>query len=216
MPHGVTRTAKILALGAFAVGKTTLVGAVSQIRPLRTEEVMTSAGIGIDDTPAPGKTTTTVAMDFGRLTLATGNGGVALYVFGAPGQPRFWRLWQGLAEGAIGLLLLVDVRRLDTTFEVLDQIESDPVCRDLPLVVAVNQFDDAPVYPLDQIRRALALDAPIPLLSCDARDPASSIAALCALVDHALARHPDHPRPPDHSHPPNRPDRLDQPLEGSR
>jgi len=172
------RPVKVLITGPFAVGKTTLVGTVSEIPPLRTEEVMTQASTGIDDLRGlESKTTTTVAMDFGRITLSDT---LVLYLFGAPGQRRFWDLWEGLLVGAIGLLVLVDTRRLDDSFEVLDQLEE----RRLPFAVAVNHFPDSEHYSDDEVREALDLLPTTPVVHCDARDPKSSLQALITLVTH--------------------------------
>jgi signal recognition particle receptor subunit beta len=174
----VVRPAKLLVVGAFGVGKTTLIGTVSEIRPLRTEETMTVASVGVDSLQGvEGKTTTTVGLDFGRITL----GPTALYVFGTPGQQRFWSLWDGLAEGAIGALVLIDLRRLDESFAVLDQLDTSGV----PYIVAVNKFPDTPAYADDEVRQALALPEAV-VVRCDARDFRSSVDALIALVTHAL------------------------------
>ncbi|MFV2174685.1 ATP/GTP-binding protein [Actinomadura sp. LOL_016] len=175
------RTAvKVLIVGHFAVGKTTYVGTLSEIRPLRTEERMTQAGATVDDlADIRGKTTTTVAMDFGRLTLSDD---LVLYLFGAPGQQRFTRLWNDLARGALGALILVDTARLDQSFAVMDIVER----QGLPYAVAVNHFEGAPSFPEEEVREALDLDPETPLVTCDARDHASSTKALISLVDHLL------------------------------
>jgi uncharacterized protein len=177
----VAQSVKILVVGAFGVGKTTLIGSVSEIPPLRTEETMTVASVGVDSLAGlDTKTTTTVAMDFGRVTLSQE---VVLYLFGTPGQRRFWDLWEGLADGAVGALVLVDPRRLEDSFEVLDQLE---LRTGMPFAVAVNEFPGAPRYATDRLRDALDLLPETPIMSCDARSRGSSAAALSTLVEHAL------------------------------
>jgi signal recognition particle receptor subunit beta len=168
---------KVVIAGPFGVGKTTIVGALSEIKPLNTEEVLTEAGTLVDDlTGVNEKTTTTTAIDFGRLTLP----GVVLYLFGAPGQTRFQVLWDELVRGALGVLVLADTRRIDESFAVLDLVENAGI----RYAVAVNHFPDSPDYPLESVREALDLDPGTPLMVCDARDPASARASLIALVEH--------------------------------
>ena len=175
-------TLKILVAGGFGVGKTTLVGAVSEIKPLRTEEYLTEAGRPVDDTTGvEGKTHTTVALDFGRITISPD---VVLYLFGTPGQDRFWFIWDELAQGAVGAIVLVDTRRLESSFPAVDYFER----RGVPFVAAVNRFFGECAYTEDEIRSALELTPEVPLVWCDARDRGSSKLALIALVRHALGR----------------------------
>ncbi|AQZ60572.1 GTP-binding protein [Nonomuraea rubra] len=170
---------KILVAGGFGAGKTTMVGAVSETRPLRTEEVLTDRGIGVDDlTSVEAKRTTTVAMDFGRITL--GNDYV-LYLFGTPGQERFWFVWDELAEGSLGAVILADTRRLADCFPSVDYFER----RGTPFVVAVNCFEGAPTFELDEVRLALQLNPSIPIIMCDARKRDSSREVLITLVKHS-------------------------------
>jgi signal recognition particle receptor subunit beta len=181
-PAPVPTAVKILVAGGFGVGKTTMVASVSEIRPLSTEEVLTDASSDVDDmSGVEGKTTTTVAMDFGRITI---DDEVVLYLFGTPGQARFWFLWDELALGALGAVVLADTRRLEDSFQSIDYFER----RATPFVVAVNCFDNAEQYTEDEVREALDLDPEVPLLLCDARSRASSKRVLISLVEHVVAR----------------------------
>ncbi|WP_433185747.1 GTP-binding protein [Actinoallomurus sp. CA-150999] len=171
---------KILVAGGFGAGKTTLVGTVSEIRPLRTEEALTSAGVGVDDTfGVAGKETTTVAMDFGRITFRNN---VALYLFGTPGQQRFWFMWDELAKGAVGAVVVADTRRLADSFAAIDYFEQ----RGTPFVVAVNCFDAAPRYDVHRVRAALDVDPSVPIILCDVRRRESAKLVLVSIVEHAL------------------------------
>src|SRR5882757_2091739 len=178
----VRTLAKVLVVGHFGVGKTTCIGSISEIEPLRTEELITEASTGLDDlSGTPHKKTTTVAMDFGRLTLSDE---LVLYMFGTPGQERFKELWEDLSRGALGALVLVDPQRLSESFPVLDLVERF----DLPYAIGVNYFDGTQPYPLEEISEALNLKEETPVVPCDVRDQNSSARALITLVTYLLSR----------------------------
>ena len=179
---GGTRSVKVMIAGGFGTGKTTMVRSVSDIKPLTTEETLTQASADVDHLiGVADKTETTVSLDFGKISL---NDSLMLYLFGTPGQERFWFLWNGLFKGALGAVVLVDTRRLASSFRAIEEMERQNV----PFVVALNVFPDSKEYPVEEIRDALDIPAHIPVVACDARDRASSRDVLVALIHHLKDR----------------------------
>lgn len=178
--HALAASVKILIAGGFGVGKTTMVSSISEVAPLRTEEMITELSAGVDDlSGVEGKQTTTVALDFGRITI---DENLVLYLFGTPGQDRFWFLWDELSLGALGAVVIVDTRRLADSFAAIDYFER----RGIAFTVAVNSFDGAPTYSTEEVRDALDLDNYLPIVFCDVRERISCKNVLLTLLEHLI------------------------------